>query len=109
MVTEIEKYERLKLAISELELLELIIVEERYDPTARRDTDGRCRYVLSFGSNYRSLELTGELVRKALKENLGRIKESLRHWGRQWIGEQHKKALEEQTKLVEEIQRGSGG
>ena len=92
---KIEEYKRLKKAIGEIELINLVHVRDNGVEIPFKGTVPENKYTIEFSSSYRGLLLTEDLVKKALAENLARIQESMRYWARQWIDDKHVEALHE--------------
>jgi len=100
-----EKYHSIKRTLKEVEYIEEIYADSDGPKVPFRETVEAQVYNVEFSNRSRGLLLDTDIVAQALKENLGRIKDSIRYLAQQLIYQAEKEALKEAEESLSLLQR----
>lgn len=102
-LTKKEKLLSIKRTISEVDEISIIFCSSNGPETPFNQTVEEQEYTISFASSGRGRLLDAEIVRKALTENLGVIRDAIRHHAKQKLYEAETEALDEAKSALEFI------
>jgi hypothetical protein len=103
-----EKYQSIKRTLSEIDYLKLILCQSDGIKIPYGESTERQKYDIELCSGGRCLLLDADIVKQALKENLGRIKDSIRYLAQSALYQTKKDALEEAEFDLESMKKEVG-